>query len=762
MADIQITADYSDLQLIKRELVEVQGQARKSASVFEREFNKVERELKKDAKAAQDYYNSIMGVDRAHKSAQQSSRTLITALNEQERAERESIKAVQQKEAAVENLRLKYNPLYAAMVQYDNKLAELNMAQKEGAISAGIYEKELEKLNVEFNQFKSGTAGWSNQFVQGSQRAGKSMNSLGTATQQMGYQVGDFLVQVQSGTNWMVAFGQQATQLVGILPLLSSSLGVSAGTLIAVSAGLGIAIPLITALGAVWMRTSKDTDDASDSVKELDSQLKSLDSTLQDWINTKRAAEAGITVEELIGGQGLKDAQENLKTAREELEALNTALENGGAIAAYQGGILAISEAASSLWGGDEASQYLSAIEKVMDAENRLADLRRKQAEENFRNFAEERNDLLNQISLIEIAGQAGQESIQYVMEEARQRKETYGIQVDQMEITEAQALSLKRSYDIIVDSQTATEVFRDKMAGVANEAARLTTNMEGAAAAWAAFRSDQLLNSIGPGMTTGTGIDLLDIEAQGLGGFLPPAWGGDGTKGSTTGSSRRGGNRSRKEDTGISAFARSLLPSDDEQAQIEAWRTDALAKLAEFNAMELEMLGGQANAKALIQEEYLNRIEEMHRQERDLTLGGYESMFGSLATLFETGGEKMLGISRAFALAEATISIWRGAAKALELPYPANLGAWASVIATGAKAIQGIQSASKGSSNISGGKGGGTIATPAQGQPIAPQEVLITGLTPDSLLTGGMLQEIFDQIYEENKKRGTIFKVAL
>ena len=49
---------------------------------------------------------------------------------------------------------------------------------------------------------------------------GKSSNRAGIAMQQTGYQVGDFLVQVQGGTNPMVAFGQQATQLVGVLYLL--------------------------------------------------------------------------------------------------------------------------------------------------------------------------------------------------------------------------------------------------------------------------------------------------------------------------------------------------------------------------------------------------------------------------------------------------------------------------------------------------------------------------------------------------------------
>jgi DNA repair exonuclease SbcCD ATPase subunit len=100
----------------------------------------------------------------------------------------------------------------------------------------------------------------------------RGMNGFGVATQQVGYQVGDFFVQVQSGTNWLVAFGQQATQLVGILPMMGAGfLGLSTGGLIALSAGLGIAIPLVTAIGAAFLRTRDEAnifDDAMTQVKE--------------------------------------------------------------------------------------------------------------------------------------------------------------------------------------------------------------------------------------------------------------------------------------------------------------------------------------------------------------------------------------------------------------------------------------------------------------------------------------------------------------
>jgi hypothetical protein len=106
------------------------------------------------------------------------------------------------------------------------------------------------------------------------QQAKRSTNQLGVVTQQVGYQVGDFAVQVQGGQSAFVAFSQQATQLVGVLPLLSERLGVSAGKLIAISAGLGIAIPLLSALGGALFASYRASQDAGDSIESLANRLK--------------------------------------------------------------------------------------------------------------------------------------------------------------------------------------------------------------------------------------------------------------------------------------------------------------------------------------------------------------------------------------------------------------------------------------------------------------------------------------------------------
>ncbi len=91
---------------------------------------------------------------------------------------------------------------------------------------------------------------------------GKSANRLGMQMQQAGYQIGDFAVQVQSGTNVMVALGQQGAQLLGIF---------GAGGAIA-----GAALAIGTALIAPLMRVSEEAKEAEDALKKLNETSMSI------------------------------------------------------------------------------------------------------------------------------------------------------------------------------------------------------------------------------------------------------------------------------------------------------------------------------------------------------------------------------------------------------------------------------------------------------------------------------------------------------
>ena len=68
-------------------------------------------------------------------------------------------------------------------------------------------------------------------------------------------------------------------------------------------------------------------------------------------------------------------------------------------------------------------------------------------------------------------------------------------------------------------------------------------------------------------------------------------------------------------------------------------------------------------------------------------------------------------------------MSIQTGAAKALELPFPANIGAVATVLATGASLLATLRSvgAGGGSAATSGGGGGGEVLSPVQSVAAVP-----------------------------------------
>ncbi len=154
-----------------------------------------------------------------------------------------------------------------------------------------------------------------NKFGDAALVAQKKSNRMGVATQQLGYQVSDFIVQVQSGTSAFVAFGQQASQLVGVLPLVATQLGITAKAAIGLSAGLGIIIPLVTAFGAYWMRSNEALDKTAESADAAKSALDSLDKSLEKFVLTQRAAAAGMTVEELLSSESLEQAKKDLTTA---------------------------------------------------------------------------------------------------------------------------------------------------------------------------------------------------------------------------------------------------------------------------------------------------------------------------------------------------------------------------------------------------------------------------------------------------------------
>ena len=449
MADLSYIVDYSQLKAANKELTKVGTTAQKSASVFEKAFARAERAQKR-------YLSEVrQQITFSQRMEAQKAREAAAALKatRQQMALNQRMEAQKAKELATEErLRSKFIQGHATKALYKKELEQITAARQRDIISASQQRDAVARLTADM---KAGTG----VFAQNSAAmniSSRGMNSAGMAMQQVGYQTGDFLVQIQSGTNAMVAFGQQATQLVGILPMFNSFMGLSGTALIGLSAGLGIAIPLLTALGAVFMRTRQRSKESAEGIETLDEKLKSLDNTLKEWLVTKKAAEMGITAEELLGVQGIDEATKSLAEARENLESFLQAKENialtpeGAAINAIISGLQAVGLAE------DEAELAQEALEKYTAAWVRLAELQKKQAEERGQNFAEEIRDLQQSEQLLATRSQYGEDSVQYLRVEAAQRKANYGAQVASLDLEESQILALIRRNNAHEDANTA------------------------------------------------------------------------------------------------------------------------------------------------------------------------------------------------------------------------------------------------------------------------------------------------------------------
>jgi hypothetical protein len=189
-------------------------------------------------------------------------------------------------------------------------------------VGMGFSAKQAEAAILRLYNAEIKTIKATKDLTQAQMAATKSSNRMGVVTQQVGYQVSDFAVQVQSGTNVAVAFSQQASQLVGVLPLVAGSLGLTTKAAIALSAGLGIAIPLISSAAMVFMNMKKEADDAADSTDILEDRIKSLDEKLKEFLQTREALSRGLSLDELLAGDSLEQAKRQLVDANNALIAI--------------------------------------------------------------------------------------------------------------------------------------------------------------------------------------------------------------------------------------------------------------------------------------------------------------------------------------------------------------------------------------------------------------------------------------------------------
>jgi hypothetical protein len=183
--------------------------------------------------------------------AAQATRDATAAARAQAAADAAAAATKQRLTQSYQQLLASMNPSLARMQQMRQTSEMLRAAVAAGSITMAQAVQAL-------NQYRAALRAAQTQ----QQQLSLGMNRLGVLFQQAGYQVGDFFVQVQGGTNIMVALGQQLTQLVGVFAMLSRTTRT-----IAIFSALGVAVPILTAIGAGMIRSGKSTEFFADLVE---------------------------------------------------------------------------------------------------------------------------------------------------------------------------------------------------------------------------------------------------------------------------------------------------------------------------------------------------------------------------------------------------------------------------------------------------------------------------------------------------------------
>jgi len=488
-------------------------------------------------------------------------------------------------------------------------------------------------------------------------RSSRGMNRMGVVTQQAGYQVGDFLVQIQSGTNPMVAFGQQATQLAGVMTLFG-------GKFVLIGAILGVVIPLLTAVGAGIMRTRSAANEASGSIKSWE--------------------------------EALKESREETTNMADEIERLNLGLETNAqlfiarAIQAQQGKIReaeALAEQVAGTDGAFVAEQRLARQREILATliEERDANIENRQTLEDIKTTREEeakalerqleterdiseeitrRNqqveetsrELNNQIRINQLIARFGQQSVQVELERNRQARANFvlqqlsaGASADQIA---AQLELLRLEQESLEQAEKTTDALEElakelgisvdyaqQLAGIgfgniwngaegASQlasnlalAARMAANYQGREAAFGGARVGEppimtsggieaLPQTLAPGSSPFAGMELEDL--------LPPR---KKTKGAG------GPNAVERLQEEIAFRLRILnLSKDERNLQTEIFRiTQALGK--DRNKYSSEFIANLAQQNLAIQEQ--ERVIEEARQQQEQLADSIANSFG-------------------------------------------------------------------------------------------------------------------------------------
>ena len=269
MADIQIIIGYETVTQADQAFKILDKTVKSTASQYEKAFNKVTSWQKKFSNEQNKVNSSLNEQHLAQQKSNKSAR-------ESAKAFEDAARAVEKEADSLRSLRM------ATDVVYRNQQKRLQMKKLlKSAIAAETM--TTEQAIVALKRYNA--AQMSSNKIMGMSK--NKMNGSNVAVQQLGYQMGDFAVQVQGGTSAFVAFSQQATQLVGILPMVAGPLGLTMGAAVGLSAALGIIIPIGSAVARMFFDMKDSSKGAEEGVDNYTAAIKRLIDNTKELKNSR-------------------------------------------------------------------------------------------------------------------------------------------------------------------------------------------------------------------------------------------------------------------------------------------------------------------------------------------------------------------------------------------------------------------------------------------------------------------------------------------
>ncbi|WP_052757374.1 hypothetical protein [Sphingobium chungbukense] len=196
---------------------------------------------------------------------------------------REAMAAQEEYERGATRLRAALDPAFAAQQRFNAEITEARTLLANGAISLDEYSK---KLWQEQQALAAASAGHG--------RVATSSNAMKAGLQSAGFQVQDFLVQVNGGTGALRAFSMQAPQFIGSLQLMAHNADSSKGKFSSFmnllggpwGVALGIAIPAAAMLAEKLLDGGDAAKEAQKAIDKHRDAVEALNKAMRDSILT--------------------------------------------------------------------------------------------------------------------------------------------------------------------------------------------------------------------------------------------------------------------------------------------------------------------------------------------------------------------------------------------------------------------------------------------------------------------------------------------